>query len=65
MAIKCFVFAAVIFVAYIQTIESSIQEFDEIGCKGRYETAGWAKIDRIIQDCYNLYRNTELFGLSR
>lgn len=69
MSLRSLIFAAVLFVAFIQSIESSVESpiisFDKIGCKGEFDSAGWAKIDRIIETCHNLYHSVEFYNLSR
>lgn len=65
MDLRSLICSAMLFVAFIQSIESSRTSFDEIGCKGVYDSAGWAKIDRIVEDCHSLFHDTELYNLSR
>lgn len=65
MNFRSVVFSAMLFAAMIHMIESSGQSFEAIGCKGVYDAVGWAKIDKIIEDCWYLYRSTELYALAR
>lgn len=63
MSFRSLVISVVIFVGLIQSIESG--PFEDIGCKGELDSVGWAKLDRIVEDCFSLMRSVELYGLSR
>ncbi|XP_037911778.1 ion transport peptide isoform X2 [Hermetia illucens] len=39
--------------------------FFEIGCKGSYNSSLFSKLDRICDDCYNLFREVELLRLCK
>ena len=41
------------------------RSFHEIQCKGTFDKSIFAKLDRICQDCYDLYRDPDLYGLCR
>nr|ABO43964.1 putative ion transport peptide-like precursor [Daphnia magna] len=43
----------------------SKRSFFDINCKGLYDKSIFARLDRICQDCYNLYREPELHTLCR
>lgn len=63
MGFQSLILSAVLFVALFQSIES--ESFFDIGCKGQYDTVGWAKVDRIIEDCFSLMRSWELYKLTK
>lgn len=37
----------------------------ELGCRGMNSPRIFAQLDRICEDCYNLYRDTEVFSSCR
>ncbi|XP_017778937.1 PREDICTED: ion transport peptide isoform X2 [Nicrophorus vespilloides] len=39
--------------------------FLDLQCKGVYESSIFAKLDRICEDCYNLFREPKLQGLCK
>lgn len=41
------------------------RSFHDIQCKGVYDKSAFAKVDRICDDCYNLYRETDVDSLCR
>nr|CAH0102332.1 unnamed protein product [Daphnia galeata] len=43
----------------------SKRSFFDINCKGLYDKSIFARLDRICQDCYSLYREPELHTLCR
>jgi hypothetical protein len=43
----------------------SKRSFFDIQCKGVYDKGIFAKLDRICDDCYNLYREPQLHSLCR
>nr|CAH0101757.1 unnamed protein product [Daphnia galeata] len=43
----------------------SKRSFFDINCKGLFEKSIFARLDRICQDCYSLYREPELHTLCR
>jgi hypothetical protein len=43
----------------------SKRSFFDIKCRGVYEKSMYATLDRVCQDCYNLYREPELHTLCR
>ncbi|KAJ1531050.1 hypothetical protein ONE63_005880 [Megalurothrips usitatus] len=43
----------------------SKRSFFEIECKGVYDKSIFARLDRICEDCYNLYRAPQLHSLCR
>lgn len=63
MGFRSLTLTVVFLVALIQSIESG--PFEDIGCKGQYDSVGWAKLDRIVDDCFSLIRSVELYKLAR
>jgi len=43
----------------------SKRSYFDINCKGLYDKSIFARLDRICQDCYSLYREPELHTLCR
>jgi len=43
----------------------SKRSFFDIQCKGVYNKEIFAKLENICHDCYNLYRDSELYSLCR
>lgn len=43
----------------------SKRSYFDINCKGLYDKSIFARLDRICQDCYSLYREPELHSLCR
>ena len=43
----------------------SKRSFFDIECRGVYDNTMYATVDRVCQDCYNLYREPELHTLCR
>ena len=43
----------------------SKRSFFDINCRGVYDKSIYARLDRVCQDCYNLYREPELHTLCR
>lgn len=41
------------------------RSFAGLGCMGVYDKAKFARLDRVCEECYNLYREPELQGESR
>lgn len=41
------------------------RSFYDIQCKGVYDKSIFARVDRICEDCYNLYREPQLHSLCR
>ncbi|GFG36534.1 hypothetical protein Cfor_06160 [Coptotermes formosanus] len=41
------------------------RSFFEIQCKGVYDKSIFARLDRICEDCYNLFREPQLHSLCR
>lgn len=41
------------------------RSYFDINCKGLYDKSIFARLDRICQDCYSLYREPELHTLCR
>lgn len=53
----------VLIVALIHCTEAG--PFENNGCKGQLDSVGWAKLDKIVDDCYSLFREPELATLAR
>ena len=45
--------------------ELSKRSFFDINCRNVYDKSIYARLDRVCQDCYNLYRDPELHALCR
>ena len=43
----------------------SKRSFMDIQCKGVYDKSLFARLDRICEDCYNLFREPQLHTLCR
>ena len=43
----------------------SKRSFFDIQCKGVYDKSIFARLDRICEDCYNLFREPQLHSLCR
>ncbi|RZF46876.1 hypothetical protein LSTR_LSTR008257 [Laodelphax striatellus] len=43
----------------------SKRSFFDIQCKGVYDKSIFARLDRICEDCYNLFREAQLHSLCR
>nr|XP_022902307.1 crustacean hyperglycemic hormone isoform X2 [Onthophagus taurus] len=41
------------------------QNFFHLECKGQYNKSVFARLDRICEDCYNLFREPEIHTLCR
>ena len=41
------------------------RSFSQIGCLGIYDKAKFTRLDRICEECYQLYREPELHGMCR
>src|SRR5579871_4797127 len=56
------VIASVCVLMVISPAESAIvkRSFVHLGCMGKYDRAIFAKLDRVCEDCYNLYREPGL-----
>lgn len=52
--------SVVLFVALIQSIDA--YTFYSIGCKGIYDKVGYALVDQMIEDCYNIFREPSLYS---
>lgn len=66
MAFQGSALSVVLFVALIQSIDASFYaSFFDQECKGLFDRSEWARVDRVSEDCYHLFRDLELYGKVR
>jgi len=38
------------------------RSFEDLQCRGRYDRSIYSELERVCDDCYNLYKNLEVYG---
>uniref|UniRef100_T1JMX7 Ion transport peptide n=1 Tax=Strigamia maritima TaxID=126957 RepID=T1JMX7_STRMM len=41
------------------------RSFHTLGCLGDYDTAGFSRLDRLCEDCYDMYRDSQVRAMCR
>ncbi|KAL1470407.1 hypothetical protein MTO96_040457 [Rhipicephalus appendiculatus] len=41
------------------------RSFHELGCRGNFEQSYLARLERVCEECYQLYQNPEAYNLCR
>lgn len=57
----------VVLVAILPFGQSSmdVASFRDLKCKGEYNSVNFSKLDRLCEDCYNLFRTNRLYTLCK
>ena len=46
---------------YVTTNQLSVEDFRQIQCNGTYDVSMFARLDRLCEDCYNLFREPKVY----
>lgn len=71
MGVRNLTLSMVVLVAFIQSINSQSPAqlfkvtFRDSGCRGTFDSSEFAKVDRMIEECYDLFKEPELYPESR
>ena len=41
------------------------RSYSDLQCRGIYDASIFARLERVCEDCYNLYKDDEVLGLCR
>lgn len=47
------------------TVDKKSEDFAAIGCSGLFDQANFARLERLCEECYQLYRLPDMFATCR
>ncbi|XP_015913612.1 ion transport peptide-like [Parasteatoda tepidariorum] len=62
----CLLFLAILFRSFAAPPETEVKRsFSGLGCMGVYDKSKFARLDRVCEECYQLFRESDVHTLCR